>query len=102
MPFGDKRLRQETDMDLDTRLTAPPQVLSRLVGDETVLLNLESGIYFGLDGVGKSIWEAVSEGKTLAETIDVIVAEYDVSEQQAQNDVLEFAANLVERGLLAK
>ena len=89
-------------MDLDTRLTAPPQVLSRLVGDETVLLNLESGIYFGLDGVGKSIWEAVSERKTLAETIDVIVAEYDVSEQQAQNDVLEFAANLVERVLLAK
>ena len=102
MPFGGKRKRQETDMDLDTRLTAPPQVLSRLVGDETVLLNLESGIYFGLDGVGNYIWEAVSAGKTLAETIDVIVAEYDVTEQQAQDDVLEFAANLVERGLLTR
>jgi hypothetical protein len=102
MPFGGKRKRQETDMDLNTRLTAPPQVLSRLVGDETVLLNLESGIYFGLDGVGQCIWDAVSEGKTLAETIDVIVAEYDVSEQQAQNNVLEFAANLVERGLLVR
>ena len=102
MPFGGKWLLPETDMDLETRLTAPPQVLSRLVGDETVLLNLESGIYFGLDGVGKSIWEAVTEGKTLAETIDVIVAEYEVAEQQAQNDVLEFAANLVERGLLTE
>ena len=89
-------------MDLDTRLNVPPHVLSRLVGDETVLLDLESGIYFGLDGVGNRIWEAVSEGKTLAETIDVIVAEYDVDNEQARTDVVDFAANLVERGLLAE
>ena len=89
-------------MNLDSRLTIPPQVLSRLVGDETVLLDLESGIYFGLDNVGKRIWESVSEGKTLAETIAVIVAEYDVNQQQAQDDVLAFAGDLVERGLLAE
>ena len=89
-------------MDLDTRLKIPPHVLSRLVGDETVLLDLESGIYFGLDGVGKRIWETLSEDKTLAETIDLIVDEYDVAEEQARDDVIKFASNLVERGLLAK
>ena len=89
-------------MNLDSKLTVPPQVLSRLVEEETVLLNLETGIYFGLDGVGQHIWEAVSEGKTLAETIDLLVAQYEVAEQQAQNDVLAFAANLVERGLLTE
>ena len=89
-------------MNLDTRLSVPPHVMSRLVGDETVLLDLESGLYFGLDGVGKRIWEVVSEGKTLAETIDLIVAEYDVVEEQAKDDVIEFTANLVDRGLLAE
>ena len=89
-------------MNLDTRLTIPPHVLSRLVDEETVLLNLESGIYFGLENVGKLIWEAVSAGKTLAETVDVIVAEYDVGEEQARADVVDFATNLVERGLLAE
>jgi hypothetical protein len=70
------------------------------VGDETVILDLASGIYFGLDGVGKSIWESVSDGQSLGEAASTIVAEYDVAESQAQADVLEFASNLVERGLL--
>ena len=53
-------------MNLDTRLSVPPQVMSRLVGDETVLLDLESGMYFGLDGVGQRIWKAIGEGLSLA------------------------------------
>jgi hypothetical protein len=89
-------------MDLDTYLTVPPQVMSRLVGDETVLLDLASGMYFGLDGVGKRIWELISEGLSLAETVDVIVAEYDVEREQAAADVTGFAAELVDRGLLAR
>jgi hypothetical protein len=89
-------------MDLDTKLSIPQQVMSRLVGDETVLLDLESGIYFGLDGVGKRIWEKIGEGLTLGEVAEVIVSEYEVDEAQAQSDVIEFVTNLVERGLLAE
>jgi hypothetical protein len=89
-------------MDLDTRLSIPPKVLSRLVGDETVLLDLESGTYFGLDGVGKRIWESVGEGLTLAEIAAVIASEYEVDEAQAQADAAEFALDLVGRGLLAE
>ena len=87
-------------MNLDTRLSIPPQVMSRLVGDETVLLDLASGIYFGLDGVGKRIWETVEDGQSLAQTVAVITAEFEVEEAQAKADVIEFASDLVERGLL--
>jgi len=88
-------------MKLDTHLSIPPQVMSRLVGDETVLLDLSSGIYFGVDNVAKRIWESVAEGNTLGETAKVIVSEYEVDDTQAKVDVLEFAAELLERGLLA-
>jgi len=87
-------------MNLDTRLSIPAQVMSRLVGDETVLLDLSSGIYFGLDGVGKRIWETVADGQSLAQTVAVITAEFEVEEAQAEADVIEFASDLVERGLL--
>ncbi len=87
-------------MTLDTQLSIPPQVMSRLVGDETVLLDLSSGIYFGVDGVGQRIWESVAEGHSLAETAAVIAAEFEVDEERAQADVVEFANDLVERGLL--
>ena len=89
-------------MNLDTRLSIPPQVMSRLVGDETVLLDLASGHYFGVDGVGNLIWESVSDGKTLAETVDALVEEFDVEKSQAEADVSAFASQLVERGLLVE
>jgi hypothetical protein len=88
-------------MDLDTHLTVPPQVMSRLVGEETVLLDLASGMYFGLDGVGMCIWESISDGMSLAEAVDVVVAEYDVDRERAEADVSAFADNLLERGLLS-
>jgi len=90
----------ETDMKPDTRLSIPPQVMSRQVGEETVLLDLESGIYFGLDGVGKRIWESFAEGRSLGEAAAVIITEYEVEEERAAADVIEFATDLVARGLL--
>ena len=90
----------ESEMNLDTRLSIPAQVMSRLVGDETVLLDLASGMYFGLDGVGKRIWESVADGKSLGETAAIIASEFKVDEAQAHADLIEFARDLVERGLL--
>ena len=89
-------------MNLDTRLRIPSQVISRLVDDETVVPDLESGMYFGLDGVGKRIWESLAEAHSLGEIVTIIVGEYEVDEAQAQQDVLSFAHELVERGLLAE
>jgi len=87
-------------INLKSGFVVPPPVMSRLVGDETILLDLSTGIYFGLDGVGKRIWEAIAEGQNLAAVAAVIVAEYDVDEVQAQADVIEFIGELVNRGLL--
>lgn len=90
------------EITLDSRLTIPPQVMSRLVEEETVLLDLASGQYFGVDGVGQRIWELLSEGRSLGETVESITAEYDVDEAQVKADVVAFAGELVERGLLAE
>jgi hypothetical protein len=89
-------------MNLETVLSIPPQVMSRLVDDETVLLDLESGMYFGLDGVGKKIWDSVSEGRSIGEIISIIISEYEVDEDRAEADVIAFTSDLVERGLLLK
>ena len=76
--------------------------MSRLVDDETVILDLASGMYFGLDGVGMRIWESVSDGNSLGETAAAIASEYEVDKEQAFADVLKFASDLLERGLLAR
>ena len=74
--------------------------MSRMVGDETVLMDLATGTYFGLDGVGKRIWESIAEGHNLAAVVAVITTEFEVEETRAQADVIEFVGELVDRGLL--
>ena len=73
--------------------------MSRLVEDETVLLDLARGIYFGLDSVGKLIWESVEE-HNLGQVAAIVAAEYEIDEARAKTDVFQFAGELLENGLL--
>lgn len=87
-------------MDLETQVLIPAQVMSRPVGNEIVLLDLARGTYFGLEGVGKRIWESLADGKTIEETVAIIIMEYNVDDARAQQDVINLATDLVKRGLL--
>ena len=87
-------------MNLTDKVSIPAQVMARDVGTETVILNLESGIYFGLDQVGARIWQLLSAGKTLAEVCDAMVADYDVSHDDIQRDVLALVEQLQSQHLI--
>ena len=89
-------------MNLSDSLSIPSQVMARTVGDETVILDLASGTYFGLDPVGARIWQLISEGKTLAEICATMLEEYEVTPEQLQGDVIKLAGELAERGLVLK
>ena len=88
-------------MNFSDKASIPEHVLARHVGDETVILDLASGTYFGLDAVGARIWQLVSDGMSLAEIRDVMLAEYDVSLADIERDIAALAANLQSHGLIA-
>lgn len=81
-------------------VTIPPEVMARQVGDETVILDLTSGKYFGLDPVGTRVWHLLAAGKPLAEVCDAIVAEFEVTRADAEEDLRELLANLRTEGLI--
>lgn len=89
-------------MDLTDKLAIPTQVMARTVGDETVLLDLASGTYFGLDPVGARIWQLIGEGKALADICTAVLDEYEVERVQLETDVLRLTGELLERGLVAQ
>lgn len=62
------------------------QVSSDLAG-ESVILNLKSGTYYGLNEVGSRVWELIQEPKTVQDIYDSILQEYDVEVQTCQRDV---------------
>ncbi|MFZ1642517.1 MAG: PqqD family protein [Candidatus Contendobacter sp.] len=78
----------------------PDQVVTRQVGDETVLLNLESGTYFGLDPVGSRFLELLAVEGALTAVIARMLEEFEVSEAQLEADLLRLAEEMLASGLL--
>jgi hypothetical protein len=88
-------------MNLKDKVSIPAQVMARTVGDETVILDLASGTYFGLDPIGARIWQLMGESRSLAEICATMLEEYEVEREQLEADVLRLAGELAERGLIA-
>ena len=87
-------------MKLSDKARIPHEVLARIVGDETVMLDLANGTYFGLDPVGTRIWALLGEGRTLADICAVMVEEFDVSRDVIERDLQRLTEELLSRGLI--
>lgn len=87
-------------MNLTDALALSDDVVAREVGGETMLLDLASGTYFGLDPVGGRLWAVLEQGGTVAQACEQIAADYDVSRDQLEADMLALVGQLVERRLL--
>lgn len=87
-------------MKLSDRVRIPSDVMARKVSDETVILDLASGTYFGLDAIGTQIWGLLEEGRSLREICDAMVASHEVTRERIEIDVLELARALGERHLI--
>jgi hypothetical protein len=86
---------------MTARFRSAPHVYARRFDHETVLLSLTSGQYFALDDVGGAIWELLTSGKTLDETVTQLLAEYEVDEAALCADVQRIAGELIAAGLLS-
>lgn len=88
-------------MQLNDSFAVSEEVVTRDVGGEMVLLNLSSGLYFGLDTVGARVWELLSQrSQTLAQVCDALEAEFDAPRQTIEADLLALAGQLSEQDLI--
>jgi hypothetical protein len=84
-----------------TTLHPAPGVLFTELGDEAVLLHLESGLYFGLNTVGSRIWQMIAAHHPLGTVRDRLLAEFDAEADRIWRDLEELVGELVARGLAA-
>ena len=78
----------------------PKHVLSRSVGDDTVLLDLHRDEYFSLDSVGTQVWSLLVEGESVRAIVDRITETYGVDVAVVADDVDALISDLVATGLL--
>ena len=88
------------NLDLNQTITLSPEVISQEVSGETVLLDLQSENYFGLDEVGTRIWQLIRETSDLQAIYQTLLAEYDVSEERLQQDLDNLLAEISGLGLI--
>ncbi len=82
------------------RATAPAHVLVRFLDRESVLLNLETEQYFGLDVTGTRMWQLVTVSPNIDAAYEELLAEFDVEPELLRSNLTELLGQLVESGLL--
>ena len=70
------------------------------LGDEVVILKLDTGIYFGLDRVGTRIWTLIADGRKREEILQTVATQYNASPDQVERDFDELIDELSKEGLL--
>ena len=82
-------------------MTIPQEVLFQDLGEETVLLNVATGKYHGLNGVGSRIWELIQESNPMEMAPATLLDEFEVSSKTLEDDLSQFLGVLQSKGLIA-
>ena len=91
---------QSPNISFSDRVRVPDDVLISNLQEESVILNLNSERYFGLDDVGTRMLSVLAESNTIEAAYERLRAEYDVDPQLLRNDLTSLIENLLQQGLV--
>ena len=89
-----------SSISFSDRVRVPEDVLISNLQDESVILNLNSERYFGLDNVGTRMLTVLSTSNSIEAAYELLLTEYDVDPHLLRRDLISLIENLVEQGLL--
>jgi hypothetical protein len=84
------------------RVTVPEDVLISQLQEESVILNLDSERYYGLDDVGTRFLSVLTTSDSIETAYDRLRHEYNVDPQVLRADLLALIENLINQGLLIR
>ena len=90
----------DTDLSMSSIVSAAREQVSSELAGEVVILNLNAGVYHGLDATGARIWQLIQTPMKVSDIRDAILGEYDVEADRCGRDLLELLEKLASNGLL--
>jgi hypothetical protein len=84
------------------RVRVPDDVLISNLQQESVILNLDSERYYGLDDVGTRFLTVLNGSESIEAAYNVLRDEYDVDAQSLRQDLFELVEDLVKQGILIR
>lgn len=86
-------------MDRSYSINAP-SVVAEIIDGEAVIMDLRSGRYFSAQDVGSRLWEWIEQGRSRAEMLRLLSAEYDAEPTALASGVDAFIGELVRHELV--
>jgi hypothetical protein len=87
-------------VSLDSRVSISEDAAFRELGGESVIVHLDSGIYYGLDPVGTRVWQLIDAHGQLKPVFDAALEEFDVEPARLEEDLLRLVTELASRRLV--
>jgi hypothetical protein len=87
---------------LKMQLRPSADAIDSAVGDETVLLQLTKGTYYGLDPVGTRVWALLKEGRNPAQICETLTQEFDAPPETIEQDVSQFLEALLRNEIVSE
>lgn len=87
-------------VSFSTRARTAPDVMIQEVGDESVLLDLKTERYLGLNEVGTRMWRVLLESDSIQAAYETLLAEYDVTPQLLEEDLRDLLDRLLANALI--
>ena len=84
----------------DTVLVATKNMVDAPVGEETVILQLQNGQYYGLDEIGVRIWSLLKTPVKVGDIVTVLLEEYEVDPEECHREVVRLVSELMAEGLV--
>lgn len=85
---------------LERRFAPSDDAVESAVGDETIILHLVNGTYYGLDPVGTRIWALLKDGIATPEICRRLADEYDIDLATIEADARAFLGDLEAQGIV--
>lgn len=85
---------------MQSTVTVVPGLTAAHLGDEAVLLDANSGRYYGLNELGARIFDLVRTPIQVSQVKSKLLEEYKVEEAELEADLLAFLRDMAQRNLI--
>lgn len=87
-------------LSLDQILERNPELIHANIDDETMLMSITNGEYYGMNSVGSTIWELLEKSISVEELIKKLTTKYGIDTHQCEKDITVFLNDLLHNGIV--
>jgi Coenzyme PQQ synthesis protein D (PqqD) len=88
------------NIDVDRICVNEPEIASKIMDGEAILINLQSGAYYSLRHAGAVVWQALRGHRTRDEVLQVVAVYYGEHPAHMESDISELLGRLQEENLV--